>query len=152
MIAQAARRADDNVRPRRQFTAFAARVHAADTGDDARAGMLIKPGQLALHLQGQFARRRDDQRLWRADRAHPVCGFEQALCDGQAKGDGLARSCLGRNQQIAFLGILLQHRALHGRRLAVFAFVKGAGKGWMGGGKVRGDGQGNSGDGFSRPL
>ncbi len=43
---------------------FAARIHAADAGDDAAVGMLVKPGQLTLDLQGELARRRDDQGQW----------------------------------------------------------------------------------------
>ena len=39
--------------------------------DDARAGRVVEPGQLALNLQGEFAGRRDDQgeRLGRAARS-----------------------------------------------------------------------------------
>ena len=37
------------------------RIHAADAGHDSRAGKMIEPCQLALDLQRQFARRRDDQ-------------------------------------------------------------------------------------------
>ena len=37
MIAQPARRADDDMRARGQLALLAARVHAADAGDDARS-------------------------------------------------------------------------------------------------------------------
>ena len=62
MVAQPAGRADHDMGALASSAALAARIHAADAGDDARAGMLIEPGQFALHLQRQFARRRDDQR------------------------------------------------------------------------------------------
>jgi hypothetical protein len=39
VIAQAARRADDDMRAWRQHAAFASRVHAAHAGGDARAGL-----------------------------------------------------------------------------------------------------------------
>ena len=50
MVAEASRRADNNMRAIGQFALLAARVHAADAGDDARAGILIEQGQFALHL------------------------------------------------------------------------------------------------------
>ena len=68
MVAQAPRRAHDDMDARLQGAALALRVHAADAGADARAGMAIEPGQLALDLQRQFARRRDDERERRAGR------------------------------------------------------------------------------------
>ena len=56
-----------------------ARIHAADAGDDARTGILIEPGEFALHLQGQLAGRRDDQRQRRAGTLEPLGIAEQVL-------------------------------------------------------------------------
>ena len=77
MIAQPSRRADHDVGAARQLAALAARIHAADAGDHARAGVVIEPGQLALHLQRQFAGRRDDQRQRRAGRAEGLGAVQQ---------------------------------------------------------------------------
>ena len=46
MIAQPSRRADDDMRAVGELALLAARVHAADAGDDARAGILIEPGRV----------------------------------------------------------------------------------------------------------
>ena len=62
MIAEPPRRADHDMRARGQLALLAARVHAADAGNDARIGMLIEPGEFAMDLKREFARRRDDQR------------------------------------------------------------------------------------------
>ena len=84
MIAQPARRADHDMGAARQFAALAARIHAADAGDDARAGIVIEPAQFALHLQRQFARGRDDQRQRLAGRAHGLGAVQQGLGHRQA--------------------------------------------------------------------
>ena len=47
MIAQPAGRADDDVRAACQCAALLHRVHAADAGDDARAGVGVEPVELA---------------------------------------------------------------------------------------------------------
>ena len=62
MVAQPPGRADNDMHAVCELAAFAAGIHAADAGDDARAGILVEPVQFALHLHRQFARRRDDQR------------------------------------------------------------------------------------------
>ena len=71
----------------------------------ARRRVAIEPGQLALHLQRQFARRRDDQRERRAGRRQRRGLAEQRLRHRDAIGDGLARAGLGRNQEIAARGL-----------------------------------------------
>jgi len=62
MVAQAARRAHDDMHARVQGAALALGVHAADAGANARAGVTEQPGQFAFDLHRQFAGRRDDQR------------------------------------------------------------------------------------------
>src|SRR6266702_803384 len=49
MIAQSAGRADNDVSARRKLALLAARVHAADAGDDASVRMLIQPGEFATN-------------------------------------------------------------------------------------------------------
>ena len=61
VIAQPSRRADHNVSALGKLALFAARIHAADAGDDAPIRILIKPCKFAMDLQGEFARWRDDQ-------------------------------------------------------------------------------------------
>ncbi len=95
MIAQPPGRADDDVRPRLQFALLAARIHAADAGDDPRAGMLIQPGQLALDLQRQLARRRNDQRQRRRGPLEPLGVAQQVRRHREPIGHGLARAGLG---------------------------------------------------------
>ncbi len=101
VVAQAAGCADDDVRAKTKLAGFGARVHAADAGDDAGAGLGIEPGEFALDLQGEFAGRRDDE----GERiAGPVETFgiaEQGRGEGEAEGDGLAGAGLGRDEQIA---------------------------------------------------
>ena len=69
MIAQPPRRADDDVaRPLARLRRSRCASMPPTQADDARTGMAVEPGQLALHLHRQLARRRDDQRQRRAGR------------------------------------------------------------------------------------
>ena len=112
MIAEPARRADHDMRARGQFTLLAARVHAADAGNHARIGMLIEPGEFAMDLKRQFARRRDDQRQRGGGALEPLGAIKQVVRNRQTIGDRLARTGLRRNQQVAAGGIVGQHRGL----------------------------------------
>ena len=103
MIAQTAGRADDDMRAAFQCTAFVAHVHAADAGDNPRPGLGIEPAEFAHDLQRQFARRRDDQRQRGGGGAKRFRIAHQRPRDGKAEPDGLARSGLRRNQQVAVL-------------------------------------------------
>jgi hypothetical protein len=90
MVAQAAGRADDDMGALIEQRGLAARVHAADAGDDAGIGVFVEPGELALDLQRQFARRRDDQRQRLAGAAEGFGLAEQGRGDGEPIGDSLA--------------------------------------------------------------
>ena len=61
VVAQPAGGADDDMGAAFERAPFLARVHPADARHHARTRFGIKPGQFALHLKGQFARRRHDQ-------------------------------------------------------------------------------------------
>jgi hypothetical protein len=137
VIAQAPRRADDDVGALRQASPLAPRVHAADAGDDARAGLRIEPGELALDLQGQLARRRNDERrrLPRLPQAFGVA--EERGGDGEAVGDGLARAGLRGDEQVTLARLGGQHGLLHRRRLFVIARREGAGERRTGRGKCQ---------------
>ena len=112
MIAQPARRADHDVRAGGQFALLTARVHAADAGNHARVRMLIEPGEFAMDLQRQFARRRDDQRQRGGGALEPLGAIQQVVRNRQTVGDSLARTGLRRNQQIAARGVIRKHRCL----------------------------------------
>ena len=101
MVAQTAGRADHDVGARGQLALFGARIHAADAGDHPRIGILIEPGEFAVHLQGQLAGRCHDQGKRRGGPLEPLGIAEQVLCDRQPIGDGLARAGLCRDQQVA---------------------------------------------------
>ena len=138
MIAQPPRRSHHDMGARGQFAPLASRIHAADAGDHAPAGIMIKPGQFPLHLQRKLAGRRDDQRQRIARRAQGIGAFHQVLGDGHAEGDGFARSGLGRHQKVAALRLFGHHRLLHRGRVFIIAFGQRAGKGRMRRGKSQG--------------
>ncbi len=114
MVAQTARRADHDLRAIAEVAPLARGVHAADTGRDARAGGAIEPHEFAADLQRQFARRRDDQRLRGRSLHDPPVFADQLGGHRQAEGDGLARSGLRRDDQVAALRLGLQHGLLDG--------------------------------------
>ena len=121
MVAQAPGRPDDDMRALLEQHRLAARIHAADAGDHARACLGIEPGQFALHLQGEFARRRDDQRQRLLGAAELLGTVQQGLADGEPVGDGLARAGLRGDQQVAPARALFQHGALHRRGFGIIA-------------------------------
>ena len=112
VIAQAPGRSDDDVAAVIQRPALGAGVHAADAGDDARAGE--QPLQFGLHLHGQFARGGDDQGGRSPGRDQGLVGRQQGFGEQQAIGHGLARAGAGRDQQVAPRGVGLEHRRLDG--------------------------------------
>ena len=124
MVAQAAGRADDDMRALVEQRGFATRIHAADAGDDLGVGVFVQPRQFALHLQRQFARRRDDQRQGLAGAGEGFVGSQQRRGDGEPIGYRLARAGLGGDQQVAPCGGLFEHRVLDGCRIGVIAFVE----------------------------
>ncbi len=128
MIAQPAGRADHDVGARGEFALFAARIHAADAGNHARIGILIEPGEFAMDLKREFARRRDDQRKRCSGPLEPLRVAEQVFCDRKAVGDGLAGAGLRRNQQVAAGGIVREHRGLHRRQPIIVAFRQSSGE------------------------
>ncbi len=133
MVAQPARRADDHMRAMRQRAPLARGVHAADAGRDPRARCSIEPAQFLGDLKCQFARRGDHKRQRQARRGKRTV-IEQVFGHGEAKGDGLARPGLGRDQQVAAARIVLRHLGLDGGQRFVTALRKRLGEA---GGKVR---------------
>ena len=121
VVAKAPRRADDDMRAGGQFAPLAPWLHAADAGNDARARILIEPGKFSLHLEREFARRRDDQRERLGGGTQVARLSEQIVGDRETIGDRLAGTRLRGDEKIAVRRIGLQHRRLHGRRRIVVA-------------------------------
>ena len=137
MVAQATGGADDDMAAAVQRLTFDLGVHAADAGDDARAGLGIEPLQFVGDLQCQFAGGSNDQGHRRAELREFLGLAEQGRRKRQTEGDGLAGSGLGGNEQIAAL-FCLQHGGLHRRGLGIAALGKGAVERRMAGGEGHG--------------
>ena len=140
VIAQAARRADDDMRAVAERATLLAGVHAADAGRDARMRFLIQPHQLAADLQREFARRCDDQREGEARRRQRAVD-EQFARHGEAEGDRLARTGLGGDDEIAAGGFRFDYRGLDGGRRFIATgderFSEKRGQGGKGHGKPK---------------
>ena len=121
MVAQAARSADDDMHATVQHALFGAVVHAADAGGNLGIGSLVQPLELTRHLQRKFAGRRDDQSHRDIRIQKLIRSGQQFRGDGQAKGHGLARSGLRRDQKIAGRDVFGQHSVLN-RRQGFIAF------------------------------
>ena len=119
MVAQAARRADHDMRATVQHALFGAVIHAADAGGNHGTRACVKPFQLARHLQRQFAGRCDHQ-------GQRIIGIQKLIHAAQnlvgnrdPESHGLARTSLRRHQHITALRIWLQHRRLHGGQVFI---------------------------------
>ena len=121
VIAQSAGRPDHDVGARRKLALFAARIHAADAGDDVPIRMLIKPCEFAMDLQGKFTRWRDDQGKRCGGPLEPLGAVQKILCNCQPVSDGLARAGLGRNKKVAVDSFFRKHGDLNRGRLIVAA-------------------------------
>ena len=97
VVADAARRADDDMGASLQRPALVADVHAADAGGDHRPGHLVEPFQLPLDLDGEFARRRDDEGQRRAGATDALAVIQERRRHGDAEGNGLAGTRLRRD-------------------------------------------------------
>src|SRR5690606_12794529 len=62
MVAEASGRADDDVGAARELLLFGAHAHAAGALDAPRAGVSVKPFELATDLHRKFAGRGNDKR------------------------------------------------------------------------------------------
>ena len=133
MVAEPPGRADHDVGARGEFALLAARIHAADAGNHARVGILIEPGEFAMHLKRQFAGRRDDQRQGGRGALEPLGAIQQVVRMRQTIGDRFAGAGLRRNQQIAAGGVVGQHRGLDLCQPIEVAFRQSSGERRMGG-------------------
>ena len=88
----------------------------------ARLRFRIEPFKFALHLQGEFARRRDDERGRRKLRRQNVRLAKQLRREGETESDCLAGARLRRNQQVAAIGVGGENGGLHGGRFGIAAF------------------------------
>ena len=94
------------------------------------AGLGVEPAQLALHLQGEFARRRDRQGE-RSLGGHALVVAQQDVGQREAEGDGLARAGLRRHDEIAPESLGGEDGGLHGCGFVVAVRGEGARK-WCG--------------------
>ena len=113
MITKPARGANNDMRAGQKLTLFRNGIHAANARRNAPAGGGVQPGELRLHLQGQFARRCDDDGKRRTGRWQAFRAAQQFGCDGKTKGNRLARPGLGRDKQIPPGRAFGQDSALH---------------------------------------
>jgi hypothetical protein len=128
VIAQSAGRPDDDVGAGGKLALFAARIHAADAGDDAPIRILIKPREFAMDLQGELARWRDDQGKRCGSPLKPLGPAQKILCNRQPVSDGLARAGLGRNEKVAVDSFVRKHGDLNRGRPIVAALGQGSGE------------------------
>ena len=90
MVAQPAGGGHDDMGAPLQRAAFVAHIHAANARGDLRPRLSIKPAKFALHLQGQFAGRSDNQGEGQGSGAEPVFFTQNGIGNGQSESDGLA--------------------------------------------------------------
>ncbi len=126
VVAQAARGADDDVGAEAELARLGTRVHAADAGDDAGAGILVQPLELTLDLHRQLARRRDDEGERGGRRRQALLGAEQHRGNAEAEGHRLAGAGLSRDEEIAPGPFGFEDGGLHGRCGGVAARGKSA--------------------------
>ena len=119
MVAQTARCADHDMRAAIQRALFGAIVHAADAGCNLRACGAVKPLQLARHLQRQFTGGGNTQRQRHICIKQLVRACQNLVRHRDTKSNGLARSGLCRNQQIAALRLVCKHCHLHGSQFFI---------------------------------
>ena len=120
VIAQTARRSNDDMRAAAQLTPFLGSIHAANAGRDLRACWLIEPCQFATHLQRKLAGRCDDQSQWFDQKRETTVVIEQLWCHRQTEGYGLAGAGLGGYDKVAAIRFWFKHSGLNRRRLVIF--------------------------------
>ncbi len=124
VVAQATRRADDDMGTTLQRPALVADIHAADAGCDGDAGEFIKPFQLALDLHGQFAGRCDCQRQRCGSLTEAGIFRQQRGCERDAEGNRLAGAGLRGNQRVLVGEFGRKHGLLHGGQVFIAAFFQ----------------------------
>ncbi len=128
VIAQPARSADDEVGTGGELALLAAHVHAADTGAHDRVSVGEQPRELALHLQGELAGRGDHQAERRGRGTEGFAVLEQLGGQREPEGDGLARTGLGRDEEVSAQVLGLEDERLDWSRLLVPAAGEGSKK------------------------
>ena len=116
MVANPPGRAHNDMRAAFQRPALGAGIHAAHGAGDHRAGLFVKPAQLAADLHGQFPRRRHHQRAGQIRIGRNAGLAQQFRRDRQPEGHRLARPRLRRDQQVPSGQLGARHRVLNGRQ------------------------------------
>ena len=115
VVAQAPRRADDDLAARRQRPLLAPRVHAADAGDDARLGVEPCSSRCTCMASSRVGAM---TRAWGAPARPRLPSRRADVGQGQAIGHRLARAGLGGDQQVAAAGAGSSTASCTGVRLA----------------------------------
>ena len=129
MVLKPPRRADHDMRAPVQIAPLGPHIHAADATGKRGPGRGIKPFQFAVHLQGQFARRRNDQCQGGSGGPKPVDPIQQPLRHGQPERHRLARAGLRRHQHIRPVQCRVQTGLLHRGQCGIAFGGKGLRKG-----------------------
>ena len=121
MVAQTARRSDDDMRALGEVPPLLGRIHAPDAGRDPRARLAVEPNELAADLERKLTRRRDDERQRLANEGQRTVGLEQLRRHGEAERDRLAGPGLGRNDEVPPVRLRFEHGGLNRRRRGIAA-------------------------------
>ena len=136
MVAQSPRRGGDDMRPAFQCAAFVAHVHASHARGQDRPRFCIKPPEFAFDLQGQLARRGNDNGKRCGTRRESLTVPQKRGRDGKTEAQRLARAGLRRNQQVTTFQSGVKHRGLNRCQRGVSTVIEGRAKCRMHGGTL----------------
>ena len=123
VIDEPAWRADDDVHALGERAPRAGRP-CPDARRDAPARRAVEPGELALHLDRELARRRDDEGAGHPRLAERRLRAEERLGHREPERDGLARAGARGDEQVAAAVGRVEHRRLDRCRLDIAAPVE----------------------------
>ena len=129
VVAQPPGRAHHDMSALRQQFLLAPRIHAAHARDNLRARERVKPCQLALDLQSEFASRRHDKRQRKRGRFESVVVAQQVVGDREPERDGLARARLCGDEKVPALRVSVEDGGLDGGRLVIETLLERPEKG-----------------------
>ena len=120
MIEEPTRRADDDGRPGAERASLVAVVAAAGDGSDLHAQRRVEPRELDLHLGGELARRRDDERAGAGCALRRGAGVTlDGLANDEPDRERLARAGLRADPEITPDVRGVEDRLLNGRERGV---------------------------------
>ena len=101
MVAQTAWRSHNNMRAAVQCAAFVTHIHATNSRSNLGSCVAIEPNELAFHLQGKLARRRNHQGQRGGRGAKGLSLAQNRASNREAKAHGLARTRLRRDEHVS---------------------------------------------------